>query len=282
QDQRASELTELPYFDLLLRELKKGNAAVEQDFGRHVHWGYWKNPREAKRDGTDFAEAAENLSQVICQAARIADGLRVLDVGCGFGGTIAHINEQHRDMQLTGLNLDTRQLQRAQRQVVARPSNRVAFVGGDACKLPFADASLDVVLAVECIHHFPNREAFFQDARRVLKPGGMVAMSEFIPARALLPYFKLKMPGKLGRGFYGRRNMTLTLKRYREFAERLGFRLQVERDITANTIPTYAHLWRLSRQASHQTVFQYIETGGLEVLSRLRLLRYMIYAFQRA
>lgn len=280
-DKRSSERTELPYFDLLFKELKQGNAKVEKDFGRHVHWGLWDDPKAARKDGSDFLEAAERLSAGVCAAAKVADGQRLLDVGCGFGGTIAHINERHGDMQLVGLNVDTRQLNRAKEQVIARPSNRIEFVGGDACKLPFADRSFDVVLAIECIHHFPSREAFFKDAHRVLKPGGMIAMSEFIPSPALIPYFKFQMPGRLGRGFYGRRNMTLTLKGYRAFAERLGFKLEVERDITGNTLPTYSHLRRLAFRTSYQTVFQYIETIGLEGLSRSRLLRYMIYSFKK-
>jgi ubiquinone/menaquinone biosynthesis C-methylase UbiE len=50
---------------------------------------------------------------------------------------------------------------RAAAVVLPRPGNAVHFVHGDACRLPFASAVFDRVLAVECIFHFPSRRQFF-------------------------------------------------------------------------------------------------------------------------
>src|SRR5262245_24213224 len=178
---------ELPYFDILLEELSQNKRDITEAFGRHVHWGYWDAPRDANGSMADFAAAAEKLSERVCDAAAVADGQRILDVGCGFGGTVQHLNQRLRQVRLSGLNIDERQLARARQHVIARPGNEVDFHEGDACAMPFPDASFDVVLAVECIFHFGSRARFFEEARRVLAPGGRLALCDFVPTRAGVP-----------------------------------------------------------------------------------------------
>jgi ubiquinone/menaquinone biosynthesis C-methylase UbiE len=271
----------LPYFDELLKLLGNGNNAVEQSFGRHVHWGYWENPQAAGLSGADFAEAAENLSRELCRAASLHDGITVLDAGCGFGGTIAHMNDTYADLVLIGLNLDARQLRRAGEQVIPRPRNRIDFVQGNACRLPFPDHCFDVVLAVECIFHFPSREQFFREARRVLKPDGILALSDFLPAQVIVPFAKIRLPERLSRGFYGKCNVQYTFAAYRQLADDSGFMTQAARDITANTLPTYSYLRKLAGEADFFNGYAMVETATLELLSRLRLIRYYLMTFQK-
>ena len=146
----------LPYFDLLLEEFGKENPEALEAFGRHVHWGYWDYPAAADGSISDFALAAERLCRRVCDAGKVGNGQRILDCGCGFGGTIASLNERFSDLQLVGLNIDDRQLDRAREQVQPQNNNQIEFIQGNACELPFEDNSFDVVLAVECIFHFPS------------------------------------------------------------------------------------------------------------------------------
>lgn len=271
----------LPYFDYLLGLLERGNNAVTQSFGRHVHWGYWQHPKAARLTADDFAEAAEQLSAQLCLAAGLTNGLRVLDVGCGFGGTIAHINENYTDMDLVGFNLDERQLARARTLVLPLANNRVQFLQGNACALPFADQSVDVVLAVECIFHFPSRLQFFNEAFRVLKPGGYLALSDFIPIPAITPLLKFKRTGIIKDGFYGACNLQYTAQHYQQLASSTGFEPQLCRDITENTLPTYRYLRRLSVQQRIGSLPAALETAAIEFLSRMRWVKYVIYAWQK-
>jgi ubiquinone/menaquinone biosynthesis C-methylase UbiE len=280
-DVPQAQKVRLPYFDYLLAALKEGNAAVEKSFGRHVHWGYWEQPKQATLTADGFAKASEELSRQVCLAGHIQNNQSVLDVGCGFGGTIAHINENYQGMSLVGVNLDERQLVRAREIVKPIANNTIEFKQGNACALPLPDASFDVVLAVECIFHFPDREQFFKEAYRVLKPGGYLALSDFVPKSVLLPFTKIKLPQTVSDGFYGKCNILCGVADYRKLARKIGFTIQTERDITDNTLPTYSYLRRLSQQFRVNSLFALIETATAEVLSRLRLLMYYVYGFQK-
>ncbi len=277
---------QLPYFDFLLSELEKGNSAVEKSFGRHVHWGYWENPAAATYTDEDYARAAEQLTLELCGMADLQEGQQILDVGCGFGGTIASLNERFDNLQLTGLNIDARQLERARQTVLPRAGNTIAFQQGDACALPFADNSFDRILAVECIFHFPSREDFFREVHRVLRPGGTLALSDFVPSPGFVPVCKLgALPWFRKLNMIGDWNVQYTAARYRQLAAQSGVAPVVERNVSLNTLPTYTYIQKMLARAGSEPDF----TGRIfsklldlnRWLGRTGLLNYYFLSFKK-
>jgi SAM-dependent methyltransferase len=273
---------DLPYFDVLLEGLRQERPHLVEAFSRHVHWGYWGEGDRADGSLGDFAVAAERLTRRVCQAGEVKDGQSILDVGCGLGGTVASLDEHLHGVSLTGLNIDPRQLERCRATVHARKGNTIDFREGDACAMPFPDASFDVVLAVECAFHFPSRARFFAEARRVLKPGGLLALSDFMPTRRGAPLLAAQdlLFGRYIRNVVGPTDVSLTLPRYKELAQSRGLRLLHEEDITEKTLPTYAVLRRVTPDTGVNERTAWWGVSGMEWLGRLRLWQYMILSFE--
>jgi SAM-dependent methyltransferase len=276
-----------PYFDHLFALLQQEDPDTVAAFGRHAHWGYWDDPATFDGSAGNYAEAAERLCRLVCDAAAIRDGLAVLDVGCGFGGTVASLNERFDRLDLVGVNIDARQLARAAREVKPRGANRIRFVCGDACKLPAAPARFDVVLAVECIFHFPDRARFFHEAAHALRPGGALTLCDFIPEEELLPL--LEQPefnplfNESTKASYGRIDVQCSTEAYRKLGAAAGLSLAGEVDMTRNTLPTYRFLRNHMQGWDNAELSAHFDraTALLEKVSQKGFVRYKILTFRK-
>ncbi len=117
-------------------------------------------------------------------------GAQVLEVGSGRGGGASYIARYHGAAQVTGVDFSAPAVAWCRRQHRAVPN--LAFVVGDAEKLPFADASFDAVVNVESSHCYGNIETFFREAARVLRPGGHFIYTDFRP-QAEMPALEAKL-----------------------------------------------------------------------------------------
>ncbi|MBK9128996.1 MAG: class I SAM-dependent methyltransferase [Phycisphaerales bacterium] len=111
------------------------------------------------------------------QASRGERPFRMLDVGCGTGRLVTLLAGQPGAERLIGLDYSPVMLARASERVERMGlTERVHLVHGDAERLPFADASFDVVTCCHSFHHYPHQAAAVASFRRVLRPGGMLIL----------------------------------------------------------------------------------------------------------
>ena len=97
------------------------------------------------------------------------DGRKVLDAGCGTG----HFSKWalDRGARVVSVDIGINLLKEARKKGILSP------VAGDVTKLPFADATFDVVISSECIEHTPSPEIAISEMIRVLNPGGFLAIT---------------------------------------------------------------------------------------------------------
>lgn len=138
-------------------------------WGRHIHHGLWSGNESPQ-------VAAQQLTERLAEEAGIQRGNRVLDIGCGMGGSSIHLAKA-LDCRVTGVTLSP--FQRRWAALSARfagVSGQADFLCADAEKVELPTAGADVVWSVECTEHLFDKAAFFQRAANWLKPGGRMAI----------------------------------------------------------------------------------------------------------
>ena len=139
-----------------------------------LNLGLWEGP------GTeaDAGAACRRLVQTVASA--LPTGGVVVDVGNGLGTQDPLIAESIRPRRLIAVNVAEWQLSAGRgrlREAAAAP------VVGDAARLPLADGVADGLISVEAAFHFRSRRAFFEECYRVLRPGGVLSITDISTER---------------------------------------------------------------------------------------------------
>jgi len=140
-----------------------------------LNLGYWKTART-------YPEAAADLARKLAEAARLGPGDVVVDARFGFGEQDLLWVRERDVAKIIGVNVTELHVEVARQRVAARGlQDRIDLRLASATELPLDAGSVDKVVALESAFHFDTRERFFEEAARVLKPGGRIALADCMP-----------------------------------------------------------------------------------------------------
>jgi sterol 24-C-methyltransferase len=205
------------------------------------HFGYFPKGQENLPTRT----AQELMDDQLAAALSLKPGSRVLDAGCGEGG-VAFYLAKHFGLNVVGVDILDFNIRRANR--AGRLDNRtgsVSFRVADYAHTGLETASFDGLYTMETLVHAPDYGRALDEFKRVLKPGGKVAMFEY----SLSP----DMPPRAAKAF-AKVNELAAMPAFNEFTHGVlerglsdhGFVDVQSQDITERMLPL---LYRFERRA---------------------------------
>ncbi len=142
------------------------------DKSMSIHYGYWD------KKVSNFSQSLIRMNEVMLEAAEIKPADKVLDAGCGVGGSSIFLAST-LGCHVTGITLSERQVQQARQNAEQRGvSSNVEFHAMNYLQTDFPEASFDVVWACESVCYADDKDKFLKEALRVLKPGGRLIVAD--------------------------------------------------------------------------------------------------------
>ena len=116
----------------------------------------------------------------------------MLEIGAGSGYYSLEVARRVSEGQLVLLDLQPEMLKKAQKKIDEERLSNIGFTLADASNLPFKEHSFDVIFLITVLGEIANQENFLTEALRVLKPDGILSISEHLPDPDFSPFVKVK------------------------------------------------------------------------------------------
>jgi ubiquinone/menaquinone biosynthesis C-methylase UbiE len=187
-----------------------------------IHYGYWDDKVK------NFPQSLLRMNEVMMEAAAIRSSDKVLDAGCGIGGSSIFLAE-NIGCDITGISLSERQVNQAKELAIEKKvEDKVEFKVMNYCATNFPDESFDIVWGCESICYADDKEQFIKEAYRLLKPGGRLVVAD-----GFVTNFKNNDRSTIRNWLDGWQvNYLETLDRFEEFMSETGFKNIFSTDIS--------------------------------------------------
>ncbi|WP_269537606.1 SAM-dependent methyltransferase [Cerasicoccus fimbriatus] len=220
--------------------------------GEDIHVGIYL------RKGESIFEASRRTVETM--AARL-DGFpassRVVDLGAGYGGSARYLARE-KGFHVTCLNLSAVQNERNRKMNEEQDlADQIDVVDGNFEELPFADNSFNIAWTQDAILHSADRERVFAEVDRVLKPGGVMVMTdpmmkEGADQSVLQPVFDRIHLASMG-----------SVEKYAAYAQELGWTVEPMEERTKDLVTHYSRvleeLESRTEELSRHCSVEYIE-----------------------
>ncbi|MCV0411747.1 MAG: class I SAM-dependent methyltransferase [Nitrosarchaeum sp.] len=133
--------------------------------GSMLNFGYWEE------NTIEPIAAQENLCSYFGSMAELENAKTVVDVGSGLSAPAIFWRKNYGYLKLFCVNINYKQLH------FSGPQKNIEFINSTSTKLPFSNASVDRVLALESSQHFKPLKDFISESKRVLKSEGVFTLA---------------------------------------------------------------------------------------------------------
>ncbi len=251
-------------------------------WGEHVHHGYWPTGRETS------AQAVVALVDLLVSRLQLASGHDVCDIGCGYGAT-ARLLAERSGVNVTGVTISAAQA--VQARVPA--AGRVAIHQQDWLVNDFPSEHFDRAYAIESSEHMADKQRFFNEAFRTLKPGGILAVCAWLAGDNARAWEVRHLLEPICRE--GRLPSMGDEADYRRLGEQAGFQVQQVEDLSDQVRRTWwicaqrvlaalltrpRYLQFLLNPTATDRIFA-LTLFRIMVAYRVRSMRYCLFVFRR-
>jgi len=150
-----------------------------------IHRAVWGAGTRTRDDAFHYVE--DQIATLIRRFPSSSTAVHVVDLGCGIGASLCYLAEQV-PIRGSGITLSPSQAAMAREVVADRGlSGRVECLEGDYCALPASIMPADLAYAIESFVHGPDPARFFDQCRRLLKPGGLLVICDDMKTGVVSP-----------------------------------------------------------------------------------------------
>lgn len=154
-------------------------------------------------DGNEtLDEAEEKMLALYGERAELRDGLRILELGCGWGSMTLWMAERFPNSRITGVSNSRTQREHILGQAAARGLANVEIITTDVNRLDLNAETFDRCVSIEMFEHMRNYDTLLGNVARWLKPGGKLFVHIFCHRSLMYPFETAGEDNWMGRHFF--------------------------------------------------------------------------------